>query len=176
MFPACRELATYKATPHVSAIPNVSPHSLRADHVSLHFGYIRDAHFSASLNESDSDRRDTCSVNYRYGYILAKNQETLRIVSAGCDATWQIMRTSDRPASDRPVFPFFLVRRLRSLWILCVALRKPARNSYVNATKHVGVFASFPHVFWEWPHEALQKAAGNRVEFSPRLAVEPVSG
>ena len=64
---------------------------------------------------------------------LAKNQDTLRKVSAGCDATWQIMRTSDRPASDRPVFPFFLVRRLRTLWILCVAFRKPARNSYVNA-------------------------------------------
>jgi len=107
---------------------------------------------------------------------LAKNQVTLRKVSAGCDATWQIMRTSDRPASDRPVFPFFLVRRLRSLWILCVAFRKPARNSFVNTIKHVGVFPSFPLVFWEWPHEALQKAAGSRVEFSPRLAVEPVSG
>jgi hypothetical protein len=82
-------------------------------------------------------------------YIFAKNQDklSLRQVSAGCDATWQIMRTSDRPASDRPVFPFFLVRRLRSLWILCVAFRKPARNSFVNTIKLVGVFPSFPPRF-----------------------------
>jgi hypothetical protein len=61
---------------------------------------------------------------------------------------------------------------LKSGKILCRQLWNPnARNSYVNATKHIGVFPSFPLVFWDGPHEALQKAAGSRVEFSPRLAV-----
>ena len=139
--------------PHVSrmypeCIPNVSPHTLQ-----IMYPCILDTF------EIHVSRRVLMSQILRY--IFAKNQDklSLRKVSAGCDATWQIMRTSDRPASDRPVFPFFLVRRLRSLWILCVAFRKPARNSFVNTIKLVGVFASFPLVFWDRPHEALLQEA-----------------
>lgn len=65
------------------------------------------------------------------------------------------------------MFPFFLVRRLRSLWILCVAFRKPARNSYVNAQNLSAFSRRFLSFFGKGRTRLLQEAELNLARALP---------